>query len=304
MDDNKVWWDIDKIKPDPDQPRKIFSDAHILGLSESLKVEGMINSIEVDPNGMIITGECRWRAAHLLKWEKVPVNINANNFSEYTRLRRQLAENVHQSGTSQDSLMNPIDTAKAYKKLCVWIYEKETGKEFRAPDSSVYQLFFGLNIAEKLGQEMGVDASTVYEFLRLLEEPEFVQRDIELGRPRTYYRSADSAPKEIVNQIKKKIATGDYRDREEIRQEVAILKKLPELTETTLARQRSRESKGVNRILNITSRVALALEAMPLEQIDLTEKGLVKNQLIWLRQIIDKYLKEEKSLDLIYEMAD
>ena len=54
---------VTKIRRDPSQPRSSFEDEEIEDMAKSMKTTGLINTIEVDPSGMIITGERRWRAA-------------------------------------------------------------------------------------------------------------------------------------------------------------------------------------------------------------------------------------------------
>lgn len=274
---------INSIKPDSKQPRKIFDEEHIKGLAQSLLIEGMINPIEVDSDMMIITGECRFKAAHLLGWTEVPIRINPEKYSEYERLRHQMAENIHQSGTSADSMMNPIDTAKGYAKLL-------NLKGYKVTPGVTYAEN-GKALINELGTEIGVAQSTIYQYLELLEQPEFVQKDILEGRPRTYYRAANEAPDEVKNKMKEKIAGGDYRNREDIIQDVQLLKKLPDLGQLVLARQKAKESLATNRILNGAARLGLALEALPFEQVDIRERNIIITQLKWMMEKIQEYLQ-------------
>lgn len=271
----------DSIKPDPNQPRKRFSKDHIEGLAISLSQEGMINPIEIDDYMTIITGECRWRASQLLNWKKVPVRINPNNYSEYERLRHQMAENVHQSGSTYDTMMNPMDTAEGYLKLL-----KLKGHDF-SPGEKSQGVDKGIT---ELSKEIGIAITTIWEHLKLLEEPEFVQKAIGEGLPRTYIREAETAPVEVQEALKKKIVAGDYKSREELIQDIQLLRKLPDLAQVALERQKAKESVGTNRILNGVARLGLALEAQSLEQVDIREKTIVISQLNWLMGKIKEYL--------------
>ena len=67
--------EIDKIRPDQNQPRKDFEKEGVAELAASLKTQGMIYPIEIEENNIIICGERRWRAAKLAGWKKVPVVI-------------------------------------------------------------------------------------------------------------------------------------------------------------------------------------------------------------------------------------
>ena len=46
---------IEQVRPDPKQPRKIFNEEYVRGLSESLKVEGMIKQLEMEENRMDVS---------------------------------------------------------------------------------------------------------------------------------------------------------------------------------------------------------------------------------------------------------
>ena len=279
-----VYKQIDQIQPDPSQPRRIFDDKHIEGLAVSLSIEGMINPIEIDPNGYILTGECRWRAAKRLNWDTVPVNMNERAFTDYERLRHQMAENVHQSGSMMDSAMNPVDVAKGYHKL---LQLKGISGPFGEYHPAV----------KELSTEIGVSAVTIWQYLSILDQPEFVIKDIEQGRPRSYYIIADTVKDEETRQaIKTKISLGDYHSREEIQQDVVVIRDIGALSKSTLERERSKESIATNRILNGVAKVALALEGIHPMKIDGQEKGIVLSQLSWLKKRISEYTEELTSV--------
>lgn len=271
---------IDSIRPDPNQPRKVFDKGHIQGLSRSLEMEGMINPIEIDGNGMIITGECRWRAAVILGWTEVPITQNPHSFNEYERLRHQMAENIHQSGSSYDTMMNPLDTAHGYENLLKLGGKWSPGDQQTQKDKGI----------RELAREIGVEHQTIMEYLSLLEEPQVVQKAIQQGLPRTYIREANRFPEELRSAIKQKIVKGDYPNRESITQERALAVKIPELVPSELERVKAQESIATNRILNGIAKLALALESLPMSEVDVREKGIVKKQLEWLLGEVEKYL--------------
>lgn len=69
---------IDKIEPNPDQPRNQFDEDTLQELSDSIKQYGMLQPILVTPKDdfyEIIAGERRWRAAKLAGLNEVPVMI-------------------------------------------------------------------------------------------------------------------------------------------------------------------------------------------------------------------------------------
>jgi hypothetical protein len=83
---------------------------------------------------------------------------------------------------------------------------------------------------------------------------------------------------------------GEYPSKNEVREDVDLLKRLPDLGLATLERQKSKESKSTNRILNGIVRLGLALESQPLQEINIAEQGIIKNQLEWLSEKIQQYL--------------
>lgn len=111
-----------------------------------------------------------------------------------------MSENLHQSGAKNGDSMDPMDTAQGWVKL----YELKTGRHYE-PGSQYSRHEKGhlgslpgpfLQIAE----EISADKHTVWELLKLLEQPEFVQQAVREGLPRTYVREADKAPHILFRQ--------------------------------------------------------------------------------------------------------
>lgn len=271
---------LSAIKPDPKQPRTIFSNKDIKDLAESMQQNGLINPIEVDGEHMIITGERRWRAAKYNKWETVRVIVNKTPLTEYNRLLRQLAENMHRSG-SADSAMNPVDVARAYARL---IFLK-TGKHYyELRKENRY-----IEVTKDLAIEVGVTTATVRDNIDILDQPEPVMNAIALGIPRTYFQEAREGTGVFGKQITDKIINGDYISRDEIRQDTRVVQILPDLAKVQLERIRSLESTQTNKVLNSIVILALALQNNPLPKINPREKEIVKKQLQWLQERIDAY---------------
>ena len=104
---------IDKITPNPYQPRKIFDDEKIHDLAESIKESGVIQPLLVrlkdDDDYELVAGERRLRASKLAGLTEVPVIIK--EFTDEESLEIALVENVQRED------LNPIEEAKAYKQL-------------------------------------------------------------------------------------------------------------------------------------------------------------------------------------------
>ncbi|MBR6952835.1 MAG: ParB/RepB/Spo0J family partition protein [Campylobacter sp.] len=104
--------EIDKIKPNPYQPRKKFDENALKELSESIARHGLIQPIIVvakNDEYMLIAGERRFRATKLLG-EKYIKAIVADFGSQNLR-ELALIENIQREN------LNPIELANSYKEL-------------------------------------------------------------------------------------------------------------------------------------------------------------------------------------------
>lgn len=100
------------IHPNPDQPRRHFSDEKLDELAASIGRHGIIQPIVVRPNAggyQIVAGERRWRAAQRAQIHDIPAIIR--DFDDAETLEIALLENIQR----QD--LNAIEEAEAYKKL-------------------------------------------------------------------------------------------------------------------------------------------------------------------------------------------
>lgn len=283
---------LDKITPDPNNPRKHFDD--ITTLANNMKVEGLIHPIEIDKSYMLIVGERRFRAAKSLGWKEIKVTIHDEDLTPYERLRRQMSENIHQSAARNGESMNPWDTAKGWAKL----YELKTGNKYNPGEYLMGKGLGGMGRGLKgpfleIAEEIGANKETVWQLLQLLNEPEMIQEAIKKGLPRTYVREANTAPEAIRDQIKEKIVAGDYGSRDEIKQDIQIAKRIPDLASLEIERRKSKESSSTNRILNGISKLALALEDQPLGKINEAERKIVIAQLEWLQIEVAGYLMDK-----------
>jgi len=104
---------LDKIKANPDQPRKNFDEAELAELADSIKQQGIIQPLIVEEAGggnyTIIAGERRARAAKIAGLKEVPVVLR--KYSDEKRMVVSLIENIQRAN------LNPIEEAAAYKQL-------------------------------------------------------------------------------------------------------------------------------------------------------------------------------------------
>ena len=139
---------IDKVKPNPNQPRTHFNETELRELSESIKAHGVLQPLLVRKQGdgfEIIAGERRYQAAKLAGLTEVPVTIKEAD--DQAVLEMALIENLQRSD------LNPIEEAKGYKQLI-----KTSGMT-----------------QEALSKAVSKSRSTITNSLRLLDLPEQVQ---------------------------------------------------------------------------------------------------------------------------------
>ena len=105
--------DLNKIFPNPNQPRKHFDEEALQELASSIKLHGVIQPLVVnkstDGQYMIIAGERRWRASKIAGLDKVPVVIK--NYTEKQIKEVSIIENLQRED------LNPIEAARAIKQL-------------------------------------------------------------------------------------------------------------------------------------------------------------------------------------------
>lgn len=106
---------ISDIKPNPQQPRRYFSEAELSELAESIRTKGVLQAILVRPDPkdagkyQIIAGERRWRAAKQAGLKEIPATIR--ELDELELLEIGIIENVQRTD------LNPIEEAEAYGAL-------------------------------------------------------------------------------------------------------------------------------------------------------------------------------------------
>ena len=141
--------DIDKIQPNPNQPRTNFKKDDLEELAQSIKKNGLLQPILVRKTGdtyQIIAGERRWQACKNLGMKRVPVRVKEASDDESIILA--LVENIQRSD------LNPIEEAYGYRRMM------ERGKMTQS----------------EVAQAVSKGRSTIANALRLLELPEDAQQ--------------------------------------------------------------------------------------------------------------------------------
>lgn len=140
---------LDQIEVNNYQPRSHFNDEALKELSESIKIQGIIQPITVRqlaPNQFqLISGERRLRASKLAGLTKIPAYIRTAN--DQQMLEMALIENIQREN------LNPIEIAISYQRMITECNLKQ----------------------EELGDRVGKNRSTVTNYVRLLKLPPDVQ---------------------------------------------------------------------------------------------------------------------------------
>ena len=104
-----------QISPNPDQPRKTFSDTELRDLAESIKEKGVLvpiilRSVQNKPYLYeIVAGERRYRAAKMAGLSEIPALVK--NLTNQNAMEIALIENVQREN------LNPIEEAMGYENL-------------------------------------------------------------------------------------------------------------------------------------------------------------------------------------------
>ena len=146
---------VDRIMPNPYQPRQQFREEDNLQLSESIKKNGVIQPIIVRSKGdgafELIAGERRLRGARQAGLHVVPALIRHSTDEQSIQIA--LVENLQRKD------LNPMEEARGYHRMM---------KEFGYSQ-------------DMLAQRIGKDRSTVANIVRLIHLPADVQSLVEVG---------------------------------------------------------------------------------------------------------------------------
>ncbi len=121
---NSIFWvEVDRIKPNPFQPRKQFDEMALASLAESIRQYGVLQPLTVTKKETIkpdegisveyelIAGERRLRASKIAGLSLVPVVIRTAEDSDRMKLELAIIENLQRED------LNPVDRAKAFQQL-------------------------------------------------------------------------------------------------------------------------------------------------------------------------------------------
>ncbi|HYO30892.1 MAG TPA: ParB/RepB/Spo0J family partition protein, partial [Thermomicrobiales bacterium] len=149
---------LDRIEPDPEQPRRTFDEAKLAELAESIRQEGILQAIAVRYDHeadryVILHGERRWRASKLAGLPAIPAVVR--DVPADRRLIQQLMENI-----VRDDL-NAVDRAAALRALKVQLGDVPW---------------------ETVAEAVGIRRSRLFQLLGTEKLPDAAREDLRSGR--------------------------------------------------------------------------------------------------------------------------
>ena len=163
--DSIYWVELEKIQPNPYQPRREFNPVKLQDLADSIRQYGVLQPLVVtrkeyqtDNGGLsvnyeLIAGERRLRASYLAGINQVPVIIKTMEDDGRVKLEIAIIENIQRED------LNPMDRAFAFSRLV---------NEFN---------FKHIEVAQKVGKSREYVSNTI----RLLSLPEEIQKAVSEG---------------------------------------------------------------------------------------------------------------------------
>lgn len=148
--------DVARIRVNPFQPRRFFSQEELEELAQSIKSVGLIHPptvrrLEGDNGYELVSGERRFRASQMAGLTKISVLVKTSGDAHSAQAA--LIENIQRVD------LNPIEIAKALRSLSI-------------------QFGYG---QDQLAQQVGKKRSTVANYLRLLTLPKAIQESVTVG---------------------------------------------------------------------------------------------------------------------------
>lgn len=147
--------EVERIAPNPYQPREHFDEKMLEELKNSIAEKGLVQPVTVrlhNSGYQLIAGERRLRAVRDLGMEFIPAYV-LEVIDEEEMLELSIIENIHRED------LNPIDIARGYQRLIDEINLTQ----------------------EEVARKVGKDRSTVANFLRLLKLPRRIQESLLSG---------------------------------------------------------------------------------------------------------------------------
>jgi len=225
--DSIFWVELDRISPNPQQPRREFDEAKLNELAESIRQYGLLQPIvvtrheTVHENGglsvayELISGERRLRASRIAGLSLVPAVIRTREESEVVKLELAIIENVQRED------LNPVDRALALKKLAdeFKLSLADVGRKIGKSREYVSNTVRILGLPEKIRQALidkKISESHTRPLLMLVDRPE--QQDVlfqDIVMRKLSTREAELIARRIATERARKVASPEILDIEQ-----------------------------------------------------------------------------------------
>ncbi|MCP4205803.1 MAG: ParB/RepB/Spo0J family partition protein [Shimia sp.] len=191
---------IERIEPNPDQPRRDFTPEQLEDLSNSIREKGVIQPLIVRKKSgdryEIVAGERRWRASQMAQLHELPIIVR--DYDDTEVLEIAIIENIQRAD------LNPVEEAMGYRQLM----QK-----------------FG-HTQEKVSEALGKSRSHIANLMRLLNLPDDVQVMLREGQ-----LSAGHARALVTSDNASDLARKVVKDGLSVRQTEKLAKKTVSLVE-------------------------------------------------------------------------
>ncbi len=200
--------DISNIRPNPNQPRKVFDPDALMELRDSIISQGVLQPILVEEIAenvyVIVAGERRYRAAKMAGLKTVPCIVR--NFTDLQRMEVSLIENI------QRESLNPVEEARAYAYLLTQsgIKQDELAKKVGKSRPAIANSVRILNLPDKMldALEKGYFTSGHARALLSVENPadqeilfsKIIDEDLSVRQAETLAQDLNSG-KRAVNKL-------------------------------------------------------------------------------------------------------
>ena len=263
---------INRLVPNPNQPRKTFYEQTISELAESIKEHGVLSPILVRPLGdkyQIIAGERRFKASRQAGLKEMPALIRKVSNGDARII--SLIENIQRED------LNDIDRASALRELKVNL---------------------GLPW-EKLGKKLGLTKSRILDLVGLLDLPEEIKNDIrhkklteKHGRALRLLLDRAEVLRDVFQFMKVKKLSGD-----ESLGLVRLVKSQPRLTIEEAYNQGKSEPKKektkdnlIEVAIDECARLARTIEKINIEEVTGNNKKSLQENLLRIQKKIEMIL--------------
>lgn len=191
-------WSLRDLKPHPKQA-ELFSettDAELQELAEDIKENGLAHAVEILPDGTIVAGHQRVRAAKFLGWKTIKcwVRTDLAEAGDAAVEARLIKDNLHRRQ------MSALDRARTYRRL----KELEHGDDYWSPGKVRGDL------RDYLAQQFGVSGRTLDRWERVLDATKPIQDLVTGGRlSMAIAGKVAGLPVKTQNQIAARLQNGE-----------------------------------------------------------------------------------------------